>query len=119
MKKVLLLLLISLSQLTYSAESAQTTLEAQAKKSCTFHKVNKVLLPGAFIGAALFGLGGAMQYFNWRRNNYNDDLLNKMRSFSLICIDHGKYGFVMGYFWPVTAPILGYIALSHKQQDNN
>ncbi len=118
MKKILLLLLISLSQLTYSAESAQTTPEAQAKKSCTFHKVNKVLLPGAFIGAALFGLGSAIQHFNERRNN-EDNLLRKLMIFSFASVDYGKYGFVMGYFWPVTAPLLGYIALSHKQQDNN
>jgi tetrahydromethanopterin S-methyltransferase subunit D len=116
MKKVLLLLLISLSPCINSAEPAQTTVapEAQVKKSCTFHKVNKVLLPGAFIGAALFGLGGAIQYFKWHRRQ-EDDLLGQCRLFSLICIDNGKYGFAMGYFWPVTAPILGYIALTHKQ----
>ena len=113
MKKIVVLLLCSLTPLSNYAESiegTETKPQAQVTHSCTFHKINKILLPGAFIGASFWGAYGANKYYSEER-----DFLSALRNVGWSSIHEGTLGFAMGYFWPVTLPLYAYHLLLHKK----
>jgi len=92
-------------------EVVQSHLTAQQKNvpnsqntnSDMLYKANKILLPGAFIGACIWGLDGAVESLRGElKNTMNTTWILKRTS--SVAIQEGKYGLVMGYFWPVTVP---------------